>query len=80
MDQLNDFLLKYLDENFMLEFISNAKAALEYTAGVSYENMAKAVETLEAAIPVYQREELNKKEAYETYKIMQGAVMATVDP
>ena len=80
VEQLNAFLLKYLDENFMLEFISNAKAALEYTAGISYENMAKAVETLEAAIPVYQREELNKKEAYETYKIMQGAVMATVDP
>ena len=80
VDQLNDFLLKYLDENFMLEFISNTKAALEYTAGISYENLAKAVETLEAAIPVYQREELNKKEAYETYKIMQGAVMATVDP
>ena len=25
LDQLNDFLLKYLDENFMLEFISNAR-------------------------------------------------------
>ena len=46
VNELNEFLLKYLDENFMLEFIENAKAALEYTANQSYDNLEKAIAAL----------------------------------
>lgn len=78
--ELNEFLLKYLDGQFMTEFLNNTVAALEHTAKQSYENMAKAVEALEQARSVYSKENLDKKESYDTHKALSAAVMATVDP
>lgn len=78
--ELNEFLLKYLDSQFMTEFLNNTVAALEHTAKQSYENMAKAVEALEQARSVYSKENLDKKESYDTHKALSAAVMATVDP
>ena len=78
--ELNEFLLKYLDGHFMTAFLENTVAALQHTADTSYENMAKAVEALEQARSVYGRENLDKKESYDTYKALTAAVMATVDP
>lgn len=78
--ELNEFLLKYLDGQFMTEFLNNTVAALEHTAKQSYENMAKAVEALDQARSVYSKENLDKKESYDTHKALSAAVMATVDP
>lgn len=78
--ELNEFLLKYLDSQFMTEFLNNTVAALEHTAKQSYENMAKAVEALEQARSVYSKENLDKKESYDTHKALSAAVLATVDP
>ena len=78
--ELNEFLLGYLDGHFMTEFLECTQAALKYTAQVSYENMAKAAEALEQARVVYSRENLDKKESYDTLKTLTAAVMATVDP
>ncbi len=78
--ELNEFLLKYLDGQFMTEFLNNTVAALEHTAKQSYENMAKAVEALEQARSVYSKENLDRKESYDTHKALSAAVMATVDP
>ena len=78
--ELNEFLLGYLDGHFMTEFLENTVAALKYTANTSYENMAKAVEALEQARSVFGRENLDKKESYDTHKALNAAVMATVDP
>ena len=78
--ELNEFLLKYLDGHFMTEFLNNTVAALEHTAKQSYENMAKAVEALEQARSVYSKENLDKKESYDTHKALSAAVLATVDP
>ena len=78
--ELNEFLLGYLDGHFMTEFLECTQAALEHTAQVSYENMAKAAEALEQARAVYSRENLDKKESYDTLKALTAAVMATVDP
>ena len=80
VNELNEFLLHYLDENFMLKFIENAKAALEYTANQSYDNLEKAIAALEAAKPVFAKENLDKKESYDAYKTLVAAVNATVDP
>ena len=77
--ELNEFLLGYLDGHFMTEFLENTVAALKYTANTSYENMAKAVEALEQARSVFGRENLDKKESYDTHKALNAAVMATVD-
>lgn len=64
----------------MTEFLNNTVAALEHTAKQSYENMAMAVEALEQAKSVYSKENLDKKESYDTHKALSAAVMATVDP
>ena len=80
MDELNDYLRNYLDKNFMLNFIAQAKAALTDSANTAYANTEKAIAALEAALPVYAKESLDKKECYDTYKSLVEAVMATVDP
>lgn len=80
MDELNDYLRNYLDKNFMLNFIAQAKAALTDSANTAYTNTEKAIAALEAALPVYAKESLDKKECYDTYKSLVEAVMATVDP
>lgn len=78
--ELNEFLLKYLDGHFMTEFLANTVAALAHTAKQSYENMSKAVEALEQARSVYGKENLDRKESYDTQKALSAAVLATVDP
>ena len=80
VQELNAYLRKYLDDNFMVEFIDNASAAMKHTAHIARENTRKAIEALEDARNVYSAETLDKKAAYETYKSLQAAVMATVDP
>ena len=80
INELDKFLLDYLNENFMDKFIDNAKAALEYTANQSYDNLEKAIAALEAALPVYAKKDLDKKECYSAYKTLVAAVNATVDP
>lgn len=80
VDQLNDYLRKYLDDNFMMSFIAKAKAAREYTARVSYDNMRTAAETLRSNLPVFQKEKLDKKEVAAASKEMAQAVAAAVDP
>ena len=78
--ELNEFLLKYLDGHFMTAFLEDTVAALRHTANISYENMAKAVEALEQARSVYGKDNLDRKESYDTHKALTAAVMATVDP
>ena len=48
IDELNEYLLKYLDENFMLEFLRDAEQALAYSAGITYGN----IRTLQKALVV----------------------------
>ena len=80
MDELNAYLRKYLDDNFMLEFIDDAKQALEYTAGVSYAKMEQAITALQENLAVFAKENLDKKECYAVCKTLSESVMATVDP
>ena len=80
VNELDRFLLDYMNENFMLKFIDNAKAGLEYTANQSYANLERAIEALEAAKAVYAEEKLDKKECNAVYKALVTAVNATVDP
>ncbi len=80
IEELNDYLRKYLDDNFMLSFIADAEKALRHTAGVSYANMEKAIEELNAAKVVFSAEILDKSLCHETMKKLDDAVSATIDP
>lgn len=79
-DKLNVFLRKYLDDNFMLEFISDAKTALVHTAEASYEEQKKAIEVLKTNKAVFARETLDQAECRTAYQTCVKQVMATVDP
>ena len=80
MDELNAYLLKYLDDNFMLKFLQDAEGALEYSAGMTYGNIRTAKEELAKARPVFARENLDKKECDATLKALDRAVGKTIDP
>ena len=80
VDELNDYLLEYLNNEFMNDFIGDAESALEYSAQKTYMNIREAISALEAAKPVYQREPLDRKECMERYKMLAAAVKAAIDP
>ena len=80
MEQLNEFLLKYLMDNFMIAFLADAKKAVSHTAAVSYKNMEAAIAQLEAQKSVFQKEKLVKSECSAAHKLLTKAVMDTVDP
>ena len=79
LDELNAFLRKYLDDNFMLAFIADAERALEFSAAESRKAMEEAIRELKAALPVFARETLDKKECGETLKRLNEAVRKTID-
>ena len=78
--ELNDYMKDYLDKEFMLGFISDAETALRYSANRSGEMMKKAIEELNAARPVFKRENLDKKECYAKYKELSATVKSCIDP
>ncbi len=80
VDELNKFLRTYLDNEFMLDFISNAKRALIYSADTSCREMMEAVEVLKAHRPTFEKESLNRKACFAALKVMNKEVMETVDP
>ena len=80
VEQLNDYLLEYLDNNFMRSFIANADQALRYTASQSYANMEKAIAVLEENLSVFAEEHLDKKKCLAARNAMAAATAATIDP
>ena len=79
VEELNVFLRKYLDDNFMLDFIADAKCALEYSAEKSYANKHTAIEALKAAKAVYEKKELDKAECYSKCNELKAIVADSID-
>lgn len=77
--EMNEELLRYLDDNFMKEFIADAEKGIRRAAGISYDNMERAIAVLREKKSVFERESLDKKEAYAAHKAMTAAVEATID-
>ncbi len=80
MEQLNEQMRKVLDDEFMLEFIRNAKKALIFTDKRSARNTDAAITALKNAKPVFAEKHLDKKRCYQTLKEVNAAVRATIDP
>ena len=80
VNELNVFLRKYLDDNFMLAFIEDTKKALYYSADKTCQNKAKAIMVLEQYKAVFEKEQLVKNECYAALRAMAGAVSRTIDP
>lgn len=80
IERLNDFLLEYLDNNFMIEFIANAKKALEYSADETYNGMEKALDILQEEIKIFEKENPDAKECTRCIKNLTDAVSHAIDP
>ncbi len=78
--ELDEYLLKYLMDNFMDKFLADTQTALEYTAGNTYANMETAITALQESKAVFAQENLDKKQCSETAKSLAQVVKATIDP
>ena len=77
--ELNLFLREYLDRDFMLDFLKDTERALKYSAEVSYKENVEAIELLKKYRAVYTKETLDKKECYETQKLLSKEVEDAID-
>ena len=79
-EELDAYLLKYLDDNFMTNSMKDVTKALQYTAAASYKDIEEAIAFLKEQKPVFQKEQLNKAECNAAYKLLVKEVMETLDP
>ena len=79
VNQLNVFLHQYLDDNFMLDFIADAKKGMMHAAEVSYEKKKEAIAALKEQLPVFEKEELNAEACRASEKILIEKINATIN-
>jgi len=79
VEELNAFLRKYLDDNFMLEFIREEKEAIIYSANESYREKEEAVTFLRNNMEVFKKEKLDKSECLAAWKSLSKEVQEGID-
>ena len=79
VNELNEFLLKYLNDNFMNEFLSYAEIALRYSALVHYDLKKRALAIASEAHEIFGNPEINKKEAKAYLNKLINAVEKSID-
>lgn len=77
--ELNKFLRRYLDDNFMLDFIAHAKEGIKYSNAQSAENKRAALEVIDGQLAVFKKAELDPKEVAQASKILIAAVENAID-
>ena len=78
-EELNKFLRKYLDENFMLDFLERLTVALRYCANGAADKKREAIEALRRYRPVFEREVLSRRECNAALSEMNGRVCNGID-
>lgn len=79
VEELNVFLRKYLDDNFMLDFIKSTKAALICSHKNGLENKKKAIVEIDELIHVFEGDMHNRAEVFATAKKLIKAVKNGID-
>ncbi len=78
--ELNAMTHKYLDEDFMLEFLSNVKLALQKSAARVAENQKRAIALFEEKRSIFAAEALDKKACFQAFEEMEHIVKSCIDP
>ncbi len=78
--ELNALTRKYLDEDFMLEFIASVKSALSKNSERIAKNYSAAIALFREKRSIFAAETLNKKECYQAFAEMEAAVKSCIDP
>ena len=79
IDELNAFLRKYLDDNFMLSFIEDVKKGVVYSFEKSIEKKKDVIELIRANRAAYVEGEPDKKLYKATAKVLSEAVKDSID-
>lgn len=77
--EFNTYARKYLDDNFMLEFIKFEERGVEHSYKQSIEGKKKVLSEIDSAIEFFQNVNLNKKEATAERKRLVALVDASID-
>ena len=80
VEELNVFLRKYLDDDFMLDFIEDTKKAVIYSADVTCKNKAEAIKCLRENRAVFENEQLDQKLCEKAVADFDKVVKKTIDP
>ena len=79
VDELNEMTLKYLDENFMHNFIEMETLGVEHSFRKSIEAKKKALAEIPAVIDYFNAGNFDKKGAKEKVKAISETVIACID-
>ncbi len=79
VDALNDYLLKYLNDNFMLSFLEDAKKGIMYSADIHNKKKAETVNSLKASLETFSKSPLDKKECEALAKTLIATVKDSID-
>ncbi len=79
VDALNEYLLKYLNDNFMLSFLEDAKKGIVYSANIHNEKKAETVQLLKNSLETFSKSPLNKKECDVLAKALIASVKDSID-
>lgn len=79
VEELNKFLRKYLDDNFMLSFIDDVKKALLFSHGNSIEKKKEVIEAISEKRTVFVDGEADKKIYKATAKELSALVNESID-
>ena len=77
--ELNVFLRKYLDDNFMLDFIALAKQGIERSFFNSLELKKQVIALIDEVLPVFEKDVLDKTECNNAVKQLVNLTEASID-
>ena len=79
-DEANEIAGKFLNEDFMDDFIVLVKIAVQYSFNKTTQNKKAAIEALENTIKFFRAGEFSSQEADEICKSVNKSVLAAIDP
>ncbi len=80
VDELNVFLRKYLDDNFMLNFIERAKKGIAYSREKAMKARRNVISLVKEHSQVFKCDKLDKKAVSASSAVLIKAVEDTIDP
>lgn len=78
-EDLNAYLRRYLDDNFMLAFIEDEKKGLAYSRQCALDHKASTIELIKSLRDTFAAESIDKKQCKEAAKFITAAVAKSID-
>ncbi len=79
IDRLNEEARKFLDEDFLLDFIKSAKSGIQYSHDKSIEHKRALLNECEMLLDYFKQENFEKKEAFAKIKIFSAKLNVAID-